>query len=295
MKNNKCVIALGFFDGVHLGHQALLRECRAMANALGVQAAAITFDAHPQSLLSDNPPSLINTVEDRQMLLRQYGIEKVCRLPVNKEVMSTPWQIFLRQLMESGAMGFVCGNDFRFGHRGQGDAGKLAQFCQTLQLPCRIVEDQMLDGVRVSSTHIRNLLEAGQMEEAVRFLGHPHVLSGTVVSGRRLGRTIGVPTANLELPKELLCPKAGVYACIAQVGKQRHLAVTNIGTRPTVGGSHITVEPWLLQFEGDLYRQRLTLQFHKFLRPERKFASLEELREEILKNAEETQEFFSKK
>jgi len=295
MKNDKCVIALGFFDGVHLGHQALLRECRAMANALGVQAAAITFDAHPQSLLSDNPPSLINTVEDRQMLLRQYGIEKVCRLPVNKEVMSTPWQIFLRQLMESGAMGFVCGNDFRFGHRGQGDAGKLAQFCQTLQLPCRIVEDQMLDGVRVSSTHIRNLLEAGQMEEAVRFLGHPHVLSGTVVSGRRLGRTIGVPTANLELPKELLCPKAGVYACIAQVGKQRHLAVTNIGTRPTVGGSHITVEPWLLQFEGDLYRQRLTLQFHKFLRPERKFASLEELREEILKNAEETQEFFSKK
>lgn len=295
MKNNKCVIALGFFDGVHLGHQALLRECRAMANALGVQAAAITFDAHPQSLLSDNPPSLINTVEDRQMLLRQYGIEKVCRLPVNKEVMSTPWQIFLRQLMESGAMGFVCGNDFRFGHCGQGDAGKLAQFCQTLQLPYRIVEDQMLDGVRVSSTHIRNLLEAGQMEEAVRFLGHPHVLSGTVVSGRRLGRTIGVPTANLELPKELLCPKAGVYACIAQVGKQRHLAVTNIGTRPTVGGSHITVEPWLLQFEGDLYRQRLTLQFHKFLRPERKFASLEELREEILKNAEETQEFFSKK
>lgn len=294
MRKNKSVIALGFFDGVHLGHQALLKECCSMAQELGVQAAAITFDAHPMSLFSEAPPLLINTVEDRETLLRQYGIGKIYRLPVTREVMCTPWQDFLRQLVENGAVGFVCGNDFRFGYRGQGDAEKLTQVCQVLHLPCRVVEDQKVDGLRVSSSYIRKLLEAGQLEEAVRFLGHPHILSGTVVSGRHLGRTIGVPTANLELPKEVLCPRAGVYACIAEVGKQQHMAVTNIGTRPTVGGSHITVEPWILNFEGDLYRQRLTLQFHKFLRPERKFASLEELRGEILKNAEETQEFFRK-
>ena len=131
------------------------------------------------------------------------------------------------------------------------------------------------------------------MAQAVRFLGHPHMITGTVVAGRQLGRTIGVPTANIQLPAGVVCPKFGVYACKAVVDGQEHLAVTNIGNRPTVGGHHVTVEPWLLDFEGDLYGKELTLLFYEFLRPEKKFDSLGQLQAEIQKNAQKVRKIFA--
>ena len=281
----KTIFALGFFDGVHLGHQALLAQCAALARKIGGESAAITFRRHPQSLFTPTPPALINTTEDRVALLRQYGMTQVRIFPVTEEVMSTPWQAFLQALMDNGAAGFVCGADFRFGARGAGTAERLQAFCQARGLPCAIVADQTLEGTRISSTHIRDLLERGQTEEATRFLGHPHILSGEVVPGRKLGRTIGIPTANLRIPEGVLVPKFGVYACKARVQEQEYLAVTNIGTRPTVSGSHITVEPWLLDFDGDLYGQTITLEFHAFLRPEQKFDSLEALKAQIQQDA----------
>lgn len=295
MRRDKRIFALGFFDGVHLGHQALLCECVRLAKELDVQAAAITFLQHPQSLFTANSPPLINTDTDRDKLLRRYGIGPIYKFPVTIEVMSTSWQDFILELLEYGAAGFVCGNDFRFGHRGEGNAEKLQAFCDQQGLPCTVVPEQTLDGIRVSSTHIRSLLENGEMEIAVKFLGHPHILTGTVVPGRQLGRTIGIPTANLALPQEVLVPKFGVYACLACVGEKKYPAVTNIGTRPTVGGYHVTVEPWLLDFEGDLYGHELTLEFYKFLRPEQKFDSLEQLRQEIKRNAEGTKRFFKER
>lgn len=291
---DRTIYALGFFDGVHLGHQALLEACVSLAKQADARAAAVTFLRHPQSLFTAQPPALLTTDADRDRLLRQYGMDFIHKLPVTREVMATPWQVFLEQLAELGAVGFVCGDDFRFGHRGEGDAGKLAAFCRERGLSCRILQEQTLDGLRVSSTHIRQLIEEGRMVEAVRFLGHPHVLTGTVVSGRQLGRTIGIPTANLTLPEEIVVPKLGVYACKAHCGDETYLAVTNVGMRPTVGGRHITVEPWLLDYAGDLYGQELNLEFHTFLRPERKFPSLEALRREIRENAEQTREFFEK-
>ena len=290
----KKIFALGFFDGVHLGHQALLVECCRMAREQNAKACAITFRQHPQSLFVEQPPKLINEQEGRIQLMRRYGIGPVFVYPVTKEVMSMSWQDFLNELLECDAIGFVCGCDFRFGNRGEGSAEKLKAYCAERNLLCSIVEDQHLDGIRVSSTHIRNLLEAGNLEEAIRFMGHPHVLTGTVVSGRKLGRTIGVPTANLRLPEEVVQLPHGVYACKATVDGQTYLAVTNIGSRPTVGGHHVTVEPWLLDFTGDLYEKSVTLEFHHFLRPERKFDSLEELREEIQKNARQVRKIFEK-
>ena len=289
------VYALGFFDGVHLGHQALLDSCVQLAAELGTQSAAITFMAPPQSLFTDNPPKLLTTHETRVALLRQFGMAHVQAYPVTREVMGTPWEAFLEELMEYGAVGFVCGADFRFGHRGMGNALRLREFCESRGLPCVIVADQTLDGIRVSSSHIRDLLEAGRVEEASRFLGHPHILSGTVVAGRQLGRTIGIPTANLLLPPEVLCPKHGVYACIAEVEGKRYAAVTNIGSRPTVGGHRVTVEPWLLDFEGDLYGKELRLELHAFLREERKFGSLEELKAAILENEQQTRALLGKR
>lgn len=294
MKDEKRIYALGFFDGVHLGHQALLSECCRLTRELDARAAAITFDKHPQSLFTDEPPRLINTEADRQRLLRQYGIGSIYLLPVVKEVMSTPWQAFVNQLLESGAAGFVCGDDFRFGNRGEGSAEKLYDSCQQAGIPCVVVPEQKIDGIRVSSSYIRTLLEYGDMERAAKFLGHPHILSGTVVRGRRLGHTLGFPTANLRFPDTLIQPKFGVYACLALVDGARCPAVTNIGTRPTVGGSHVTVEPWLLDFQGDLYGKEITLEFYRFLRPEKKFGSIAELQAEIRKNAAETLDFFGK-
>lgn len=289
----KRIYALGFFDGVHRGHQALLTACCNLAAENSLETAAITFENYPQSLFFDNPPPLINTVSDRRRLLCHFGITHVKLLPVTKKVMSTNWRDFLQGLLDCGAAGFVCGDDFHFGSRGEGNAQKLQKFCEEKGLPCVIVPEQTVEGVRVSSTHIRRLLEQGDMEHAAAFLGHPHILTGEVVPGRSLGRTLGTPTANLRLPAGVICPRYGVYACRALVDGQEFPAVTNIGTRPTVSGNHVTVEPWLLDFSGDLYGKELTLQFYKFLRPEQKFDSLEALRSEIRKNADQTRAFFS--
>jgi len=293
--SEKRIFALGFFDGVHLGHQALLKACGDLAAPLGVRTAAITFENHPQSLFSNEIPPLINSLQDRYQLLRDYGIDQIYPFPVTKEVMSTNWRDFLDQLMENGAIGFVCGDDFRFGHRGEGNGERLAEYCAEHALPCMIIPEQTMDDTRVSSTYIRRQIEEGDMATAVRFLGHPHILTGEVTSGRRIGRSIGVPTANLTIPEGVVVPKFGVYACRVTLDGVVYSAVANVGTRPTVGGHRVTVEPWILDFEGDLYGKSITLEFHRYLRSERKFDSLEELRAEIQKNAAQTRDFFEKK
>lgn len=290
----KIIYALGFFDGVHLGHRALLRACRDLAAQHSCSAGAVTFTTHPDKLVFGKNPPLLNTAEDRRALLCGYGME-VAELYFDKKQMQTPWSDFLSELMTLGAAGFVCGSDFRFGAGGAGTAEKLKAFCEERGLPCAVVPQQMLEGIRVSSTYIRELIEQGETERATAFLGHPHILSGKVVSGRQLGRTIGVPTANLQLPKGVICPRLGVYACKAAVDGKEYLAVTNVGTRPTVAGKSITVESWLLDFAGDLYGKKLQLRFYKFLRPEEKFPSLAALQAEIQKNAREVRLYFGEK
>lgn len=294
MKNEKRIYALGFFDGVHIGHQALLQACHTLASQLGCKTAAITFDAHPKSLFSDQPPALITSAWDRQNLLRQYGMEHIHCFPVTKEVMSTPWETFLEQLVEHGAVGFVCGDDFHFGHRGEGNTQKLQEFCTQHHLPCIIVPEQSLKGQRVSSSLIRRLIEDGEMESATKFLGHPHILTGHVLHGQKLGRKLGVPTANLVIPAGVAVPKFGVYACKANIDGKSYPAVANVGIRPTVSGSGITVEPWILGFEGDLYGCRIQLEFYRFLRPETKFESLTALQQQIHEDAAATRLYFEK-
>ncbi|MBQ3214771.1 MAG: bifunctional riboflavin kinase/FAD synthetase [Oscillospiraceae bacterium] len=289
----KTIYALGFFDGVHLGHQALLAECRRMAQAQGCKAGVVTFLGHPDRLVSGVKTALINTPADRSCLLRRYGMDTVIELPFDKKLMKMPYLTFFRMLLAKyGAAGLVCGHDFRFGNLGEGNAEKLQAACAEAGIPCVVVPEQKVDGITVSSTHIRQLLEQGDMERAARFLGHPHIFTGTVVPGRHLGRTLGIPTANLVLPKGVLMPEFGVYACRTCIDGKTYSAVTNVGIRPTVEGWGVTVEPWILGFDGDLYGQSLTLEFYKYLRPERKFPSLADLQAEIQKNAAETEKYF---
>ena len=285
----RTIYALGFFDGIHQGHQALLRECRELALQKDCRAGVVTFATHPDSLVRGATPLLINTSEDRRRILTRLQMEKILELPFDRTLMEMPWQDFFRMLRQSyhGA-GFVCGEDFRFGKGGEGTAKLLRERCLEEGIPCVIVPQLKLGDTVVSSTHIRTLLQEGRLEDANRFLGHPHFLTGKVVEGKKLVRTIGVPTANLLLPPGVVVPKFGVYACRAEVKGKEYPAVTNIGTRPTVDGTGITVEPWILDFSGDLYGKEITLSFYKFLRPEEKFGTLEELKTQIEKDAAET-------
>ena len=290
----KTIYALGFFDGVHIGHAALLRECRTLAAAYKAAAGVATFGAHPDALVLGKAPSLISSPEDRQWLLtNRFGMDTVLTLPFDEHMMHMPWRDFLGMMRQQyGAVGFVCGEDFRFGFRGQGTAPALADYCREAGLPWAVVPEQTLDGQRVSSTRIRQVLEAGDMAGAARLLGHPYVLRGEVLHGRGLGHRLGFPTANLAWKPYLLRPKAGVYVCRATVGESTFPAVTNIGTRPTVQGHEHRAESWLLGFAGDLYGRELVLEFYDFLREERKFESLEALKAQIFADAEKTKAFF---
>lgn len=285
------VLALGFFDGVHVGHATLLRRCRERAEERGAEAAVLTFDVHPDTLVSGQAVSLINSPEDRRELIRRlFGIDSVLQLHFDRALMQMPWQDFLAWIREEyGAVHLVCGHDFTFGWRGEGNPRRLREYCGGAGMGSDVMPEVCLDGSAVSSTRIRALLTEGRLTEANRLLGHPHVLTGEVVHGRHLGSTIGFPTANLLFAPGVLVPAHGVYAGRLEIEGETEpkYAVTNIGVRPTVDDSdRVTVESYILDYSADLYGRRIRLEFLEFLRPERKFASLAELTEQIGKDAD---------
>lgn len=299
MAEKQRVIALGFFDGVHRGHGALLRAAREVADQRGALACAVTFDHHPRDLTRGEPTPLINTHQERAAIMkRYYGTDEVLVLPFDRAMMEMPWREFATHILseQMGAVHVVAGHDYHFGYKGEGDVEKLREFCSEMGMGCTIVGRVELEGITVSSTYIRQLIAYGEMERACRYLGHPHLMTGPVVHGKQLGRTLGTPTANLVLPERMLVPAFGVYATRVHVAGETHLAVTNVGVRPTVDDSRrITVEPWILDFQGDLYGQTLEVEFYTRLRGERKFDSLDALRGEILRNAQQTRDFFAQR
>ena len=289
------VIALGFFDGVHRGHAGLLNMAKLRAAELGLTPAVLSFDLHPDQLVAGNRPALINSVTDRiDIISRVYGITDVVLAHFDNSMMHTPWDVFVEDYLVGrlGAGHLVCGYDFRFGDRGAGTPELLREKCSALGISCDVIPRFDIDGITVSSTHIRTLLQDGKVAEAARFLGHPHCLSGEVVRGHQLGRTIGTPTANLLIPEGVITPAFGVYATqVTLPDGSVKAAVTNVGVRPTVADTDsVTVEPWILDFDGDLYGKQIRVDFIKRLRGERKFSGLSELQAEILHNAEETRQ-----
>ena len=296
MRETTRVIALGFFDGVHVGHGALLRRVAQEAEKLGALPAALTFDRPPKVMVGGAPVPLINTPEDRVWLMETlYGIREVEVLPFDRAMMELPWERFVTDVLRDRfhAVHVVAGHDYSFGYRGEGDTEKLAALCARLGIGCDIIDRVELNGITVSSTHIRGLIEQGDLEEARHFLGHPHILSGTVVHGRQLGRTMGIPTSNLVVPNGVLVPAFGVYATRVVLPEGVWPAVTNVGVRPTVDSSgRVTVEPWILDYSGDLYGRPIRVEFYRRLRPERRFGSVDELKAAILRNGEETRAYF---
>ena len=289
----KIIYALGFFDGVHLGHQALLRACQELAQENGCITGAMTFDRHPNTIVNDSTMPLLYDGAHRSELLSHYGAQKIVFLLFNEQLMQKNWRAFLQMLVEQfDAAGFVCGDDFRFGHKGEGNAALLQTFCDENGFPCAVVPEQTVNGQRISSTAIRLALAKGDLETVNALLGRRHTLSGLVSYGRGIGRKIGFPTANFMVKSDVLLPRQGVYATHVIADGVRYPAVTNIGSRPTVGGHSVRVESWLLDFDDNLYDMVLTVELYAYLRPEQKFDSLEELKAQINLDAAKAKAIF---
>ena len=292
-------MALGFFDGIHVGHAALLNETKKMAESLNASPSVLTFDIHPDNIVFNKEVPLINSPSDREDIIRrEFGIDNVVFIHFNRKVMQMDWKVFVDEIIdELNVCGIVVGYDFCFGYKGLGRADKLKEYCEGIDIACEIIPAVKIDGEIVSSTNIRKLIENGEIEKANKYLGHAHTLADTVRSGYHLGTKLGTPTINMKFPEGVMVPKHGVYAAkvFLEDGSQ-HISVTNIGVRPTVSDENsVSVESFILDFSGNLYDRHVRVEFYKFLRPERKFNSPEELAHQINMDAEETKLYFANK
>lgn len=295
----KRVIALGYFDGVHVGHAALMEATVAEAKRLGAIPSVMSFDRHPASAITGKPVPMINSNQDRIWLMEHYyGIEEVILAEFNDKMQHQPWDEFVEEYLyqELGAVCVITGDDNRFGAKGQGNPERLRQKCEELGIGCQIIGMVELDGIQVHSTKIRGLLMEGKIAEANHLLGHPHVLTNRVAQGKKLGRALGFPTVNLTFQAGVIVPAYGVYVTSVHFDGEAYAAVTNIGVRPTVedGSDRVTVEGFILDFSGDLYGKEIRMEFFDYLRPEKKFPNFEALTKEVMHNADQTREFFQK-
>ena len=295
MENNKAVMALGFFDGVHLGHAALLERAKLRAAELGARPAVLTFDSHPDNYVKKEKVELISSPTDRVYIIKHYfGIENVFFLHFNASVMRMPWRDFIDEIREKYSVAhFVAGHDFRCGYRGEGRAEVLRDYCHACGVGFDIIEPVCANGRVISSTLIRERLCEGDIEGANALLGHPHLMTDTIRTGYRIGHTIEAPTINMRFQENVLVPRHGVYATTVELPCGTYGAVTNVGVRPTFGGDSVTVESNILDFSGDLYGQNACVRFYGFIRPERRFDTPEELMLQIRRDADTAAERLS--
>ncbi|MDW8307843.1 MAG: bifunctional riboflavin kinase/FAD synthetase [Verrucomicrobiales bacterium] len=284
----KVCLAIGVFDGVHLGHQAIIRHTVTSARARDALALVLTFDRHPNAVVApDRVPPMIYTPGQKQRALAALGVDVLWLMTFDEATSRLSGEVFVRRLAQQvGELVAVCvGADFVFGHRRSGNVALLQQLGAELGFEVAALSPVLLDGVAVSSTRIREAIRRGDLAEANRLLGRDHALAGTVVRGAGLGRKLGFPTANLDT-RGLLLPPNGVYAARVRLGEQLWPAVVNIGVRPTVdsGPAAPRVETHLLDFEGDLTGRELELILGARLRDEQKFSSLEALRAQIARD-----------
>ncbi|MCC2547092.1 bifunctional riboflavin kinase/FAD synthetase [Hymenobacter sp. BT175] len=299
---SQAVVTSGTFDGVHLGHQKILRRLLEVARQTGGPSVVITYWPHPRLVLG--PPlthpellelRLLSTLEERTARLAEFGVDYLLVVPFTKEFSEMTSEQYIQQLLLDtvGTKKLVIGYDHRFGKNREGGFDYLTRHADRYGLEVEEIPREDVDALAVSSTRIRRALESGDILTANRHLGYSYPLTGTVVRGRQLGRTIGYPTANMECAEPLkLVPARGVYAVMATTAAgTHHPAMLNIGVRPTVGGDlQQTVEAHLLDFDGDLYDQPLTVQFVARLRDEQKFEGLDALKTQLAKDADAARE-----
>ncbi len=283
-------VAIGNFDGVHLGHRAVLAQLDAVARERGLATCVYTFEPAPTAIVApERHQPRIQTTADRVEALFAEGVDHVVVEPFTPEFAALSAASFLEGVLRDRlrCRALVVGHDFRFGNMRAGDAAAIRRLLPEVQV--REVGALCDEHGAISSSRVRKLVAAGHVEEASRLVGRPYVVTGRVVAGDKLGRTIGFPTANLELEQELR-PCNGVYAARVWLDRWRPAAV-NVGTRPTVGGVAQRFEVHLLDFDGDLYGQRLVVQLASRLRAESRFSSLDALRQQIALDVAAAREF----
>ena len=285
LEGRKVCAAIGVFDGVHLGHQQILRQTLDNARACGGVAVGVTFDCHPNEVVApERTPPLLYPLAKKLRTLESLGLDAVRLIHFDREFSQRSAEEFVGGLAADAAyLESVCvGQTFTFGHRRQGNAALLHKLGDSLHFTVHAAPEVKLDGDAVSSTRVRQAVREGNFELAGRLLGRPYALCGEVVHGAQMGRKLGFPTANVEVAG-ILTPPTGVYAAEAEFGAGPLRAAVNIGFRPTVEAApaRLVVEAHLLDFEGDLYGQELELTFLRKLREEQKFGSLEALRGQV--------------
>ncbi|MGB8699970.1 MAG: bifunctional riboflavin kinase/FAD synthetase [Thermosynechococcaceae cyanobacterium] len=276
-------VALGNFDGVHLGHQAVLQNIFAQKGS--GYPTVVSFHPHPQVFFSGQPKPLLTVLEEKVRVLETLGVQQLVLLPFDQALADLTPEAFVEKVLVQhlNAQSISVGFNFCFGRQRSGTAADLQAIAATFGIPVQVVAPKTWNGEQVSSSEIRQALETGAVERANRLLGRPYPLSGIVEKGQQLGRTLGFPTANLKVSPDKFIPRRGVYrvqiegAAIAQPQQ----AVMNIGCRPTVNGQQETIEVHLLDWSGDLYGHTVTVQLEQFLRPEQKFESLDALKAQI--------------
>ena len=282
------VVALGVFDGIHLGHREILTRAVERARADGLKSVACTFDRHPMEILQpDRAPLPLTTLDERLELMAGTGLDATLVLPFTRELARLEPEAFVGEVLldRLRARVVVVGTDHRFGRGARGDARLLEALGARLGFVVEVVSPLQIDGEAVSSTEIRAALQRGALERAARLLGRPYAVCGEVVRGAGRGRTLGFPTAHLRTARPLLVP-TGVYACRARCGETAYRAMVNVGHRPTFEGQDYAIEAYLIDFSGDIYDLPLCLEFLQRVRDERKFPSVEALKEQIARDVE---------
>lgn len=293
------VVTIGSFDGVHRGHQAIIRVAVRRAQELGIPAVAVTFDRHPQEAIQpENAPPYLTTLTSRLRLLLEAGVQDVLVLRFDRQFAALHPEAFLHSVLQRrlNARCIVVGRDFRFGHQRMGNVDYLQEAQARFGFEVEAVADILYRGERISSSRIRQALLGGEVQEASAMLGRAYVLEGVVVRGQQLGRKLGYPTVNLSLRAPQLVPRDGIYA-----GKLLHprtgnvyVAAISVGVRPTVDGSKRTIEAYLLGFSGSLYGEEVHLGFFYRLRDERKFESLNALKTQMDRDVQQVAELIGR-
>ncbi|MBO0936871.1 bifunctional riboflavin kinase/FAD synthetase [Fibrella sp. HMF5335] len=281
------VVTSGTFDGVHLGHQKILQRLNEVArNQAGGQSVVMTYWPHPRTVVSNDSQDLrlLSTLDEKIALLEEAGVDHLVVIPFTRSFSQLTSEEFIRQILIDalGTKKLVIGYDHRFGRDREGGFDYIQAHQAEYGFEVEEIPRQDLEAVAISSSKIRTALSEGNIEAATRFLGREYSLTGTIVKGRQLGRTIGFPTANMQVDDAVkLIPANGVYAVDVEQGGQTYGGMLNIGFRPTVAGEHQTIETYVFDFDKDIYGEHMTLRFRAFLRPEQKFNGLPALMEQL--------------
>ncbi|WP_375444831.1 bifunctional riboflavin kinase/FAD synthetase [uncultured Fibrella sp.] len=290
------VVTSGTFDGVHLGHQTILKRLNEVARGhADGQSVVMTYWPHPRTVVSNDSQDLrlLSTLDEKIELLEQAGVDHLVVIPFTRAFSQLTSEEFIQQVLVEGlgTKKLVIGYDHRFGRDREGGFDYIQAHQTDYGFEVEEIPRQDIEAIGISSSKIRTALNEGNIDAATRFLGRPYSVTGTIVKGRQLGRTIGFPTANLQVDDAIkLIPANGVYAVDVIQGGQTYGGMLNIGFRPTVAGEHQTIETYIFDFDRDIYGEHMTLQFRAFLRPEQKFTGLPALVEQLQKDEQTARE-----